>query len=229
MGKRIRKARMVADPYPPYQYEERGEIRGIDHEIVTAAFAVHGISTETLLLPWADCLERVQRGTADGVFQILPTPEREKLFLFSARLRTENTLALRVKSRSGARDTQGDPFRGRRLGVLEGYSYGPAVDRLGESEKLARKSQRELLEALVAGEVDLILMDAGVAAYLIDKLGSSGTEAVPGFSIQRPLHVAFRRGCAEMARQFDSGLAAVRRQGLYERILGSYGLRSQDS
>jgi polar amino acid transport system substrate-binding protein len=229
MANTIRKARMVADPYPPYQYEEEGEVRGIDHEIVVAAFAVHGIATQTLLLPWADCLDRVQRGQADGIFQILPTPERQKLFLFSARLRTENTLVLRMKSRSQAWAAEADSFRGRRLGILEGYSYGPAVDGLGESEKLGRKSQRELLEALVAGEVDLILMDAGVAAYLTDKLGISGTEAVPGFSIQRPLHVAFRRACAELSREFDSGFAAVRERGLYERILSSYGLSSQYS
>lgn len=221
---------MVADPYPPYQYEEDGEVRGIDQAVITAAFEVHAIATETRLLPWKDCLEWLEQGKADGVFQILLTPERGKLFLFSDRLRTEKTLLFRISGRPTAAAGRGvwDPFRGQRLGVLEGYSYGPAIDRLRETDKVERQSQEQLIEALAAGEVDLILMDAGVAAYLSGKLGIRGIEPVSGYGITRALHVAFRWQHAEIARLFNSGLAAVRRQGVYERILESYGLHAED-
>lgn len=221
---------MVADPYPPYQYEEEGEVRGIDQAVITAAFEVHAVAAETRLLPWKDCLEWVEQGKADGIFQILPTPEREKLFLFSDRLRTEKTLLFRRSGRPGAAAGMGvrDPFRGQRLGVLEGYSYGPAIDRLRETDKVERQSQEDLIQALAAGEVDLILVDAGAAAYLTGKLGIRGTEPVSGYEITRALHVAFRRQHAEIARVFNSGLAAVRRQGVYARILESYGLHTGD-
>jgi polar amino acid transport system substrate-binding protein len=224
----MRKVRMVADPYPPYQYEEEGKVRGVDHEIVVAAFAVHGITAQTRLRPWRECLEYVERGKADGVFQVLPNPEREARFLFSERLRTEKTLLLHAaRDPAGLPPGQnGDPFQGRRLGVLEGYSYGPAVDRLQGPQKVERQSHEALLQALAAGEVDLVLMDAGVAAYLAGRLGVRGLEALPGYEIARPLHAAFRRQGAWMVRLFNAGLKTVRENGIYDRILESYGLRT---
>lgn len=220
MGQEIRQVRMVADPYPPYQYEEGGRVRGIDQEIITEAFRFHGIATETRLLPWKECLEWMESGRADGIFQILPNPQRERLFLFSDRLRTEKTVLFQPAG--GDRD----PFRGQRLGVLAGYSYGPEVDGLPELQKAEYGSQEALLQALAAGEVGLILMDAGLAAYRMKTRGVREIEPVPGYEITRPLHAAFSRDRPGIVRLFNSGLEAVRRQGVYERILSSYGLRA---
>jgi polar amino acid transport system substrate-binding protein len=219
---------MVADLYPPYQYEEAGKVKGVDQEIIVQAFKVHGIATETKLRPWQECLGCVERGKADGVFQILPNPEREERFLFSERLRTEKTLLFRATASPAGvlQGHAGDPFQGRRLGVLEGYSYGPAVDRLQEPRKVERKSQEALLQALSAGEVDLILMDAGVAAYLTAKLDIRAVEPVPGYEITRPLHVAFRRQRAWIVSLFNSGLKTVREKGIYDKILESYGVQT---
>jgi polar amino acid transport system substrate-binding protein len=228
VGKEVRRVRMVADPYPPYQYEEGGQVRGADQELIAAAFRFHGMATETRLLPWKQCLQWMQSGKADGIFQILPNPEREKLFLFSDRLRTERTALFRPSagrlpgSAGGAADRV--PFRGQRLGVLEGYSYGPEADRLPAIQKAEYQSQEALLQALAAGEVGLALMDAGLAAYLVKRLGVRGIEPVPGYEIARPLHAAFRRDRPDIVELFNSGLEAVRRQGIYARILISYGL-----
>jgi polar amino acid transport system substrate-binding protein len=179
---------MVADPYPPYQYEEAGKVKGVDQEIIVQAFKVHGIAAETRLLPWQECLKSVERGKADGVFQILPSPEREERFLFSERLRMEKTLLFRATAgpEGALQDHADDRFQGMRLGVLEGYSYGPALDRLRETRKVERKSSEALLQALSAGEVDLILMDAGVVAYLAAKLDIRAFEPVPRYEITRP-------------------------------------------
>ncbi len=222
----MRTVRLVADPYPPYQYEQDGRVRGADHEIIVQAFRACGLAARTSLLPWKQCLESLQEKRADGIYQILPNPERRKLYLFSGVLREERTLLFRrAGGPAGSFDpAAGDPFRGRLLGVLGGYSYGPAVDRLSESQKAERAGQEQLLRALLAGEVDLILMDAGVAAYLARKLGIQGIEQVPAYQINRPLHVAFQRDRAGLARLFDSGLEAVRQKGVYRRVLESYGL-----
>jgi len=226
-GRRIARVRMVADPYPPYQYEEEGRIRGVDQEIVTEAFRVHGIAVETRLLPWKQCLAWLDSGEVDGVFQILPSPEREKLYLFSDLLRSERTVVYQRAGGTRAQPAGGggpDPFRGRRLGILEGYSYGPEVDRRPQSQKTEYRSPQELLQALGAGEIELILMDAGLATHLARALGLQGIEQVPGYEITRPLHAAFRRDGADLVDLFNSGLAAVRQQGIYDRILSAYGL-----
>jgi ABC-type amino acid transport substrate-binding protein len=140
----------------------------------------------------------------------------EKTLLFRATAGPEGAL----------QDHADDRFQGMRLGVLEGYSYGPALDRLRETRKVERKSSEALLQALSAGEVDLILMDAGVVAYLAAKLDIRAFEPVPRYEITRPLHVAFRRQRAWIVSLFNSGLKTVREKGIYDEILKSYGVRT---
>jgi polar amino acid transport system substrate-binding protein len=84
--------RLVADPYPPYQFEERGLVKGSDYEIVTRALALSGVRTIIKLLPWDACLDAMRCGEAGAIFQITPTPEREHEFLFSKPFRTARTL-----------------------------------------------------------------------------------------------------------------------------------------
>ena len=225
MGRSIQ---LVADPYPPYQFEEGGRIRGIDQETIQEAFRLRGIEAHTVLLPWKECLQRMDQGKADGIFQIAPSADRRKVFLFSERLRTERTMLF---ARRGVTPLVGDNaeigrlLAGRRLGVLDGYSYGPAIDDLEGSAKLSFGSQEELLLALMDGNVNLALMDAGVAFYLAGKMGFEGIEQVEGYTTERPLHVAFQKRHRGLAGLFNKGLQDVKAQAMDRRIFESYGVR----
>ncbi len=222
-------ARLVADPYPPYQFEEEGKIRGVDQETIEEAFRLQGVRVQTVLLPWKECLRRLDQGGADGIFQIAPSEERRKLYLFSEILRTERTLLF---ARSGTRLTLrggadlGERLAGRTLGVLEGYSYGPAVDGLAQPVNLVKLgSQEALLRALRDGKADLVLMDAGVASYLAGKTGVAGIEPVEGFTVERPLHVAFAMHRRDLAGLFNEGLREVKARALDRHIFDRYGGR----
>jgi polar amino acid transport system substrate-binding protein len=221
-------ARLVADPYPPYQFEDDGRIRGIDQEIIQEAFALQGIHTSTVLLPWKECLQWMDQGKADGIFQMAPSEERKKIFLFSEKLRTEQTIlfarsggAVKIQ---GGRDIR-QRLAGRTLGVLEGYSYGPDIDDFSESMKLKAGSQEALLAALAGGKADLVLIDAGVALYLAGKMGVTGIEQVEGYAIERPLHVAFLKRHHQLADLFNTGLQRVKTLAIDQRIFEDYGVR----
>ncbi len=185
MDRDARSVQLVADPYPPYQFEEVGTVKGIDQETIAEAFAVHGIQVHTALLPWKECLERMADRKADAIFQIAPTPERLRRYLFSDRLREERTILI-----GGAGTAPLGPgadirkrLRGRTLGVVQGYTYDSAIEALPSSVKVELETQKALVHALAAASVDLILMDAGVAAYLVKKLGLRGVERVEGYEI----------------------------------------------
>ncbi len=222
MGRVIR---LVADPYPPYQFEEGGRIRGIDQETIQEAFRLQGIEALTVLMPWKECLLWMDQKKADGIFQIVPSEERRKLFHFSEKLRAERT-TLFARSAHGMRVPEGadikDQLAGRTLGVLDGYSYGPAVD--GLPGKLTRENQEALLLALTSGEADLVLMDAGVASYLTPKMGIQGIVQVPGYAIERPLHVAFQAHHRRLAKLFNAGLREVKARAIDRRIFEAYGV-----
>ena len=224
----VSRVRLVADPYPPYQYEEGGSVRGVDHDIITEAFKVRGIRTETALYSWDGCIAQMEEEKADGIFQITRTPQRARRFIFSHQLRTAATLFFKKKGLCIALDGPAEPvffLQDHKIGVLSGYSYDPVIDDLSGEQKVEKQSSESLLYGLSAGEFDLALMDIGVAACLMRNLRIEGLDSVPGYEITRQLYVAFRKDLMELAVLFDSGLREIKENGVYDGIFRKYGLQ----
>jgi len=225
--KEMRVVELVADPYPPYQYDEGGTVKGIDHDIIAAAFGEFLIETRIRLLPWEACIEQMEMKQADGIFQIAPTPERKKTYAFSHPLRTARTVFFK-KSGSPVRlhgNAEILPQLTKfRIGVLSGYSYDPVIDRLKEPVKIAARNQEQLLKDLLAGKLDMALMDSGVASYLMQKMHIVDIEPVKGYQISRQLHVAFQKNLDKLVHIFNAGLKKIKESGLYNKILDEFGL-----
>ena len=218
---------LVADPYPPYQYEEGGTIRGVDYEVIASTFQAVGYDVQVRLLPWEECLRQLDDENADGIFQITCTPEREERYVFSNLLRTAETVffalsdqAIQLSETVDLRE-QLESFT---LGVLTGYSYDPAIDSLDPTIKVEVDRQEDLLLGLKDKRFDLAVMDSGVAAFLADKLGISGIKRVEGFAVTRELFVAFRPKRRDLVRPFNTQLEKLKAQGTFERIMARYGL-----
>ena len=227
MNRKIEVVQLVADSYPPYQYMDGDAVRGVDHDIIVAAFREHGVDTITRLLPWGRCIQLLKEGKAHGIFQIVRTPEREKEYIFSKPLRAAKTVFYRRKEDpiTLRRDTGvWEQLRRFRVGVVKGYSYESPIDRLGEPFRVEMDSQTALLAGLTGGDFDLAIIDRGVAEYLANKMGIDGIDTVEGYEMTRQLHVAFQRSRNEIADRFDSGLDRVKEKGIYDRIFEYYGL-----
>lgn len=223
----IETVELVADPYPPYQFQEGGAVRGVDHDMIAAAFRRRGLETRTTLLPWDECLRRVGSGEAHGIFQIQRSPEREQAFLFSRPIRTARTVFFQKAGRGFRFEEGGDPVAALsrcRLGVIAGYGYGEVVDAVPAEAKVAVDSQEELLQGLAEGRFDLAVTDVGVAAYLCGRLGLTGIERVAGPEVARVLHVAFNRGAGDLVDLFNAGFEQVEREGIRARIFQEYGI-----
>ncbi len=218
---------LVADPYPPYQYNESGTVRGIDHDIITAVFREFKIETRVQLFPWKDCITLIENKKADGIFQIVLTPERESVFSFSRPLRTAGTALYCTAGTSVEFDSERDikvQLEGYTLGALAGYSYNPVIDSLKEPSKKEVDTQEKLLKGLLDGRFDLVVMDTGVEAYLVDKMKVDSIVRVRGFEITRELHVAFQKNLIELKDLFNSGLDKIKEKGIYKQIFHKYGL-----
>jgi polar amino acid transport system substrate-binding protein len=217
----------VADPYPPYQFLEGETIRGVDHDVIAAAFAQHGLKTITKLAPWDECLRILDAGGAHGIFQIKRTAERENAYIFSDILRTAKTVFFRNRQKSiQFIDNRALAELGAKyvLGTVKGYSYDPFIDSLQTHSKVETESQEQLLLYLSEGKVDLALIDQGVASYLSHGLSIENVLKVEDFEITRELHVAFRKTLSKLADMFNSGLAEIRRKGVISRIFDEYGV-----
>ena len=227
MNQKSQTVKLVADPYPPYQYKENDTVKGIDQDIIASAFKEYKIETKTRLFPWEVCAEHMEMKKADGIFQITSTPEREKAFLFSKPFRTAKSVFFR-NAKTSIRFNKDDEIltqlKRYKLGVLKGYSYDPIIDGLREPVRTEVRSQEILLGDLLRGNFDLAIMDTGVAAYLIEKMHMDGIERVEGYEITRKLHVAFQKNLYALVNLFNAGIDKVKRKGLYNEIFKDYGL-----
>jgi len=229
MNRENRVVTLVADPFPPYQYMKGSQITGLDYEIIKNAFETQGLDISVGLHPWDECIERVDQGVADGVFQIARTPEREKRFLFSDLLRIAKTVFYcnRAKPIMLERDDRLiEKLQETKIAVAKGYSYGPEFDSLQGIPKISVGSHQEALLELSAKNVDLAIIDEGVGVYLVDVLMlGSKLQRVASFQIDRPLFLAFHRARMEIREIFNRGLEEVRKNGVYDELMSKYNLK----
>lgn len=216
---------LVADPYFPFQYVEDGEIRGIDHDVIQAAFREHGIETHTRLFAWDECIRIMEAGLADGLFQVQPTAERARTFHFSTLLRKARTVFLansNIPIDLSDMQMEADVLEKHSLATVRGYSYDSAIDDLSAPNRVFVADQEALLIGLAQGNFDLALMDWGVAVFLCRKLGIEGVGKVAGFEYQRQLHVAFQKELGEIVDLFNSGIEKLEKEGGRRRIYEKY-------
>ena len=229
MSREKRVVTLVADPFPPYQYMKGSQITGLDYEIVRNAFESQGLAISVALNPWDECIQRVDQGVADGVFQIARTPERERRFLFSDLLRTAKTVFYCSRAKPVMLD-RGDglteKLQGTKIAVVKGYSYGPEFDNLQGIPKISVGSHQESLLELSANNVDLAIIDEGVGVYLVDVLMlGRKLQRVANFQIDRPLFVAFHRARSQIRDNFNRGLGEIRKNGIYDELMSKYNLK----
>jgi polar amino acid transport system substrate-binding protein len=218
--------RLVADPYPPYQYELDGRVVGCDHELIIAAFTQVGCAAVVDLLPWDQCLAEIAAGRADGIFQIVRTPEREAALVFSRPFRRERMLFYRRGCTVPALNHLSEleaVTREHPVGVLRGFSYDPLIDGLSNECRLEFDTQHELMLGLNAGRIGLALLDFAVARELLD-FAADPIEPVPGIELTRELCLAVRPAFRDQLAEFERGLDEIRAQALDRDIRRAYGL-----
>jgi polar amino acid transport system substrate-binding protein len=226
----MKTVRLVADPYPPYQYLEGDSVRGCDQEIVGASFATQGMYVYTELREWNDCLRALNLGETDGIYQIAKTPERERIYLFSQPLRkaitvlfTNGMYTVDVKTGDGLQKI----LQGRPVGIVSGYSMGERIADMDDSMVIQDENPVALIKGLAQGKYDFALLDLGVGTYLARHLGIEHIRVVPGCKIDRKLYLAFRKDADDIRKEFNAGLRKVKEQGVYANILRKYGLVEQ--
>lgn len=193
------KKRLVvgADPFPPYQYiDEDGTIKGSDYEIVKNVIKDMGYEAEFIIKEWPEIERMFNEKKIDIVFQVQKTPEREKRYYFSDKLRDAVTVIITSKNRDIKCNNLEElvhmiKTNNWKLGVMEGYHYGEIIDSIPEEYKVPFSTNEELLEAVNNGKVDLAVMDLGVFEYYKEKYGFNNLKVIENASFTRPLYVIF--------------------------------------
>lgn len=218
--------KLLTTEYAPYMSSARAD-GGVALALGRAALERAGIAAEVLFRPWARVLAEAERGGADGVLGIWHEASRERYLAYSQPLGISNRIGFiaRVGSMMAVDDlTRLRQLPGLRIGTVRGYANPPRFEEMGFQTDLAVDDASNLRK-LLAGRVDLVLIDKGVAFHLLQtQLQSVAAQfqwLEPAVA-DMPLHMALSRRRADhpaVLRDINRGLAELRDSGEMAKIL----------
>ena len=221
----------ASDPWPPFVDPDNPR-QGLSLEIVREAFKTQGYEVTLEFVPWA----RAEAGLKEGKYDLIPntwkTQKRTAYLHYSEPYAVNQIKFIKLK---------GDPFEfkglesltGKVVGTVRGYGYGDQFLTAGNFERDEGVDILSSIRKLTASNkrIDLTLEDEIVARGIIAKVDPALLDKIEftrNSLSENTLHVT--SGLAnprhlEIISAFNTGLAEIKSNGTYGRILAAYGIQ----
>ncbi len=224
---------LMSTDFPPY-FAAGLPNGGPLTEIVTEAFAKVGHEANIQFVPWARAMEYAKDGKVDGLHGGWHSKERETWFVFSEPLPGNELVFYKRRGSKPDAFTSYEKLKQFTIGVVKAYRNPAAFETAGLQTDVANSDQTNLRK-LANHRVDLVLIDRGLAEYLLktelpeyrDQL-----EALEPSVETLPIHILISRkkdGHLKLVDDFNRGLGRLVAQGKLSRILEKHGLNTSVS
>jgi len=162
---------IVFEDYPPYEYVEDGEVKGINLDIIREAFKRMGVSPYFEPRPWKRALFQLKAGKILALSSGFKSEKRMRFAYFpEAPLGMETNMVI-VRSDSDLIVNSLDDLRSITLGVVREYVYGEPFDSMKGFQKKEGQSSQQLLRMLLEERIDAAMGNKAVFRYLAEKQG----------------------------------------------------------
>jgi polar amino acid transport system substrate-binding protein len=217
---------IVCEEYPPYEFLEDGQPRGLCVELVQEACQRLGREPVFRFMAWTQALEQVQSGQAQAIMSLYRTPEREAFLVFPTRPLAEERVATMVRKGSGVRVRGVADLAGLRVGVNTGYAYGPLIDDLQGLDKVAAADPAALLRDLAEGRSDVALGNELTLTHVARQLRLAHLLENQRTLSAAPLFIGLAKAqgaqAQELAKGLDRVLKELEDEGIARRIRAQY-------
>lgn len=201
--------------------EKRG---GYLVEIATEAMARMGYGVQVSYVPWSRAINQVLHGTAEGLLGAYYTADRARVLAYSDPV-AESELVFFTLRGSGITSARLDALAPHAIGTVRGTRYPPAFEKAQRLQKVAANTFEVNVKNLLAGRIPVILEKRKVVRDYLDRLAPGQASRVvdldPPLAMEK-FYVCFAKNdpvAADRIRDFNKGLALIRKDGSYRRIL----------
>ncbi|MCI0399873.1 MAG: transporter substrate-binding domain-containing protein [Gammaproteobacteria bacterium] len=209
--------KLTASTWPPYTGPQLPE-NGLVVNLVTSALTRAGYTTSITFDTWPRSLEGTKIGVNDVITGAWHSDERAKYRTFSQPFIINEIKFITRKDRPIVYNNLED-LRGRVIGVVRDYAYGPEFDNATYLVKVPQNHVIQNLSSLFLDKIDLTLADERVARYELQKfMGGDISELtfLPKPLSANGLHIAVskqRSDHEKIAADFDSAITAMKKDG----------------
>jgi ABC-type amino acid transport substrate-binding protein len=202
-------------PYPPFEQGKSGEYTGFDIELMEAIGEKIGRTPEFQDTSFETIFRDVAQGKFEAVISAATiTEEREKAVDFSNPYYLSEQAVL-VKEGSDIKSLE--DLDGKTVAVQQGTTGQElAKEELGGSEIRPFPEGPDAVNALKAGTVEGVIIDAPVAQNAVEKSG--GVEIAEKVPTEEEYGIAVAQGDTELLDEINKGLEEVLDDGTYKTI-----------
>ncbi len=164
---------VICDAWPPYQIVENERIHGFSTQTVRAVFNRMGVKFLALKgYPWKRAIKMMERGEADALFSVNYTPERSRYAHYPSEPLVETPWVMWVQKESGNRFDSFEDLIGKRVGLVNGYSYTPSFWEFVKKHRLHELVASDVnnFKKLNGGNLDFVLAEKRNGAYILNQL-----------------------------------------------------------
>lgn len=216
------------DPWAPFVQKDTAS-PGVSVEILIEAMKSQGHEVDFKIMPWTRALNEVKDGRIDVLVATWFTNERTSFLNYSEPY-LENSLKFIKRKGDGYEYNGMDSLSGKTVGIIRNYGYGD--DFLGASN-FKKPEANDLVsnaKKLIAGRIDLTLEDELVAKSTLSGAGMNlaDFEFTNNALSVNPLHVTSGLANPNNAKYIDAfnkGLAEIKSNGTFDKILAKYGIK----
>ena len=214
------------DPtYAPFEFQnEKGEIVGFDIDVMAAVAKAAGIEVKFVSTPWEGAFNALAQGDRDVlVSAVTITDERKQTLDFSdSYFEARQLIAVPEKSKV----TKLEELKRSKIGVQTSTTGEEVIVKLlgKNSANIKRFESTPLaLSELAAGGVDAVVADNGVVTHYLANNPAAKFKAVSDASFAPEQYgIAVKKGNAELLAKINTGLAAIKADGSYQKIQDKY-------
>lgn len=220
----------VTEFYPPYNYEEDGQIKGISVDILLRALKKAGSTlsrSDIKLMQWSKGYDLALNQPGTLLFATTRTKDREDLFKWAGPI-SPTKISLVAKKGSGVElDNLGDiAAKDYKIGVVKDDVAHQILKKRGvpESSLVIRPFPGLNFMELYKGEIDAWAYEENVAMWISGVYGFDSSSFDPVYTLEEgELFYAFHKDTPDSTvNALQKALDQVKESGRYEQILNKY-------
>ena len=214
----------VINNFPPFEYEEDGELTGFDVQLVEAILDAEGLEGEWVVMGFDGLIPALQSGQIDlAVSDISVNEERLAVVDFSDPY-YEDGQAVPVAAGSDIKSFE--DLKGKTIVSTQGTSGNVAAQKLADEVGATVQTltaSDALFLAVTSGQADAMVIDTSSIQYRIATDGDAKTITMLGEPLESaPTAIAVPKGNEALVERLNSGLQTIRDNGVYDELLQKY-------
>ena len=217
--------------YPPFQYKEDGEIKGIAADIIKEIFKRMNQPIEIKFYPFPRAVKNIRKGVSDVIFTFYYKKEREQFAEYSKESLVEQTISLFVHKDSAiVFDGNLSGLNQYKFGLVR-FSYGKVFDEAVSNGLITNtdyvSEMGNNMKKFLKRRFDILPSDRWVALYYYSKIApkvkSRFKELKPPVQTF-PAYIGFSKAnnLTSVRNRADDILRKMKEDGTYQKIINSH-------